>query len=132
MLCGQAVLKSIQKKNSDSWEYVADYHTVSLSGFCVMRWSSVISTRVLQALSQPEPSQSHWSGADAGTAIWSSPCTLGMLEEKKKDLQYDKRPTRPFKTPSLRLVNQNLKLIFIYPMYSTGNSWMHTLDAVYG
>lgn len=66
--------------NTDSWEYVAHYHTVSLPGFGVMRGSSVISTRVLQALSQPEPSQSHWSGANTGTAIWSSSSTLGMLK----------------------------------------------------
>ncbi|GAA6086812.1 uncharacterized [Tachysurus ichikawai] len=64
----------------NTWHIITPSH----SGFGVMRWSSVISTRVLQALSQPEPSQSHWSGAEAGTAIWSSPSTLGMLRGKKK------------------------------------------------
>ncbi|KAK2843050.1 hypothetical protein Q7C36_011265 [Tachysurus vachellii] len=65
----------------NTWHIITPSH----SGFGVMRWSSVISTRVLQALSQPEPSQSHWSGAEAGTAIWSSPSTLGMLRGKKKE-----------------------------------------------
>lgn len=103
--------------NNDSWEYVAHYHAVSHSDFGEMRWSSVISTRVLQALSQPEPSQSHWSGADAGTAIWSSPSTLGVLKkEKKGGFQYDKRPARPSQTPSSRFLNQNQKL-FISQMY---------------
>lgn len=100
-MCGQAVLKPIQTATVGNTWHVN--HTVSLLGFGVTRWSSAISTRVLQALSQPEPSQRHWSGADAGTAIWSSPSTLGTLREKKqKGLQNDKRSARASRTPSSR------------------------------